>query len=139
MLKRTDDGVVRALQDTDDAPFGSGAATFCAGVAFIACDAGHDAIAVHGGTGVLSGDEEILLARLVFLREEGVTGLVNVEQAGHEVRFGGEDVAIFPDTRDLAGALQFAQRLVQIHAHAALAAECFREFGFIERAVFRRG
>ncbi len=138
MLERADDGVVGAFQNADDAALGAGVPALGPAVAFIARDAGHDAIAVHGGAGVLGRDEEILFARFVFLREEGVAGLMNVEQAGDEVGFGGEDVAILPDAGDLAGAFHFAQGLVQIHAHAAFAPEGFGQLGFVERAVFRR-
>ena len=139
MLERADDGVVRALQDANDATFRPGAAAFGASVLFIAGDPGHDAIAVHGGAGVLRGNEEVLLAGLILAGEEGETGLVNVQQAGDEVGFGGEDVAILADAGDLAGALQFAQRFVQVHPHAALAAEGFGELGLVERAVIRCG
>src|SRR6266536_2165142 len=43
-----------------------------------------------------------------------------------------------PDPRDLARALEIAQRLVQTHAHAALPAERFRQFVLVQRPIIGR-
>jgi hypothetical protein len=61
-----------------------------------------------------------------------------MQQSGDQIGFRRKHVAVLADARDLALALQFLERLVQIHPHAALAAERFTELHFIERAVLRR-
>jgi hypothetical protein len=92
---------------------------------------------MHGGAGVLRGDEEVLLVA-AFAREEGVAGLMHVQQTRDEISFRGENVAVFPDADDLAGVFQFLQRLVKVHPLTAFAAESLAEFDLVERAVFRR-
>ena len=64
LLQRADDRVVRALENADDAALRACAAAFRMGVALVARDASHHAIAVHRGAGVLGRDKQVLLARL---------------------------------------------------------------------------
>ena len=64
MLQRSDDGVVRAFQNSNDPTFAS---SFGSRVGWIASDARNYAIAVHGCASVLRCDENIRLAR--FLRD----------------------------------------------------------------------
>ncbi len=104
---------------------------------FIARDSRDDAVPVHRGAGVLRGDEEILLARLVLLREEGVAGLMHVQYSRDQIGFRRQDVTILADAGDLSGPLQLPKRLVQIHPHAAFPPERFRELDLVERSVFR--
>ena len=80
---------------------------------------------------------ELTLERLIDAPPEVVFDTIH--SPGHEIGFRWEDVAILPDARDLASAFQFAKRLVQTHPDAALSAQSFPEFGFIERPVFRPG
>ena len=64
MLQRSDDGVVRAFQNSNDATL---APSFGSRVGWIASDAHNYAIAVHGCASVFRCDENIRLAR--FLRD----------------------------------------------------------------------
>ena len=80
LLQRSDNGVVRALQNADDAAFGRTARSLAPSVAFVASDPRHDAIAMHGGAGVLGRDEKVLFARFISVGEKSEAGLVNVKQ-----------------------------------------------------------
>src|SRR6266498_4043419 len=73
-----------------------------------------------------------------FADQKSVSGLMNVELAGDQIGCGRQNVTIFPDPRDLARALEIAQRLVQTHAHAALPAERFRQFVLVQRPIIGR-
>ena len=41
-----------------------------------------------------------------------VARLVNMQRARDEIRFRGQDVAVFPDARDLAGLFELPQHLI---------------------------
>src|SRR5206468_10546508 len=70
MLQRSDDGVVRAFQNSNDPTFAS---SFGSRIGWIASNARNYAIAVHGCASVLRCDENIRLAR--FLRDRKSTRL----------------------------------------------------------------
>ena len=70
--------------------------------------------------------------------KESEAGLVNMERSRDQVRLRREDVTILADARDFAGLLELAQDFVQSHPHAALPAENFRQFDFVERPIFGR-
>src|SRR6266480_2864074 len=72
------------------------------------------------------------------LIKKSISCLVNVELASDQIGCRRQNVAIFSDARDLARALEIAQRLVQTHAHAALPAERFRQFPLVQRPIIGR-
>ncbi len=112
LLERADNGVVRAFEDADDAAFGPARSAAAARKSFIARDPRHHPVAMHGGAGILGGDVKVLLARFVLVGQKGEPRLMHVQQTGDEIGFRGEDVAILPDARDFAGALQLVQGFV---------------------------
>src|SRR5205807_71667 len=88
MLKRSDNGVARALENPDDttlAPmparrrsepdwcFGEAASIFAETLRNVATNPHHDAVAVHGGAGVLGGDENVLRGRYSGARSKAST------------------------------------------------------------------
>src|SRR5438093_1438176 len=92
---------------------------------------------MHGCSGVFRRDENVCLARF-FANQKSVSRLVNVELASDQIGCRRQNVAIFPDPRDLARALEIAQHLAQTHAHAALPAERFRQFALVQRTIIGR-
>ena len=61
LLKRPDHRLMRALEDANDAALGTIAPAACARIGRIASDPSDDAVAVHGGTGIFGGDEDVAL------------------------------------------------------------------------------
>jgi hypothetical protein len=138
MLQRADDRVVRPRENADDSSFRPGTSTAGAAILFVAGDPGDDAVSVHRRSGVLGGDEEILLAWFVFASQERIAGLVDMKEAGDKIGFRRQDVTVLADARDFPGLLEFSEGFVQVHPHAALSAEKLGEFGFIEWAILGR-
>ena len=108
MLERPDDGIVFALQNSNHASFAPSLRT---SVGRIPRNASNYAVAVHGCSRVLRRDKSVRLARF-FADEKSVSGLMNAERASDQIDYGRQNIAIFPDPRDLARALELTQRLV---------------------------
>ena len=119
------------------AEFRAVASAFGPRVRFIARDPGHDFIAVHGRSGIFRRDEKVLFARLLA-RKKSITGLVNMQRAGNQIRFRRNHVAILANARDLSGLFHLPKQGIQPHLHSAPAAEGFSQFDIVERAIFRR-
>ena len=124
LLERTNDRIVRAFEDANDAALGA-IASPGAGVTVVARDPGDDFVTVHGCAGVFCRDEEILFARL-FSRKESIPGLMDVQCSRDQVRLGGQDVTVLANARDLAVPFHLAKDRVEPHPHATLAAELVR-------------
>ena len=73
-----------------------------------------------------------------FADEKTVTRLMHLQFPGDKVRRRRQHVTILADARDLARLLQFMQRLIQSHAHAALASEHLRQIHLRQRLILRR-
>jgi hypothetical protein len=89
---------------------------------------------MHGGAGVLGGDEEIWFASF-FARQESEAGLMDRERSCNEVSFRRQHVAVLPNPRDLAIPFHLSQDRVQIHSDAALSPKRFAELDVVERAI----
>ena len=74
----------------------------------------------------------------IFPHEKTKAGLVNLDFPGDEIGLRRQDVAILADARDVAGALEIAQRLLERAAVVALHPERAGELDLVERPVFRR-
>jgi hypothetical protein len=103
----------------------------------IARDPGHDFVAVHGRSSIFRRDEKVLFARLLA-RKKSVTGLVNMQRSGNQIRFRRDHVTILANARDLSGLFHLPKQGIQPHLHAAPAAKGFSQLDIIERAIFRR-
>src|SRR5207244_9229124 len=66
MLKRSDNGVARALENADDAALAPMSIFSAAALRNVATDPHYNAVAVHGGASVLGGDENVRLARFFW-------------------------------------------------------------------------
>src|SRR5438874_13098885 len=107
MLQRPDDRIMCALQNSDHASLAS---SFDASVGCIPRDASNHAVAVHGCSRVFRRDENVRLARF-FADQKSVSGLMNVELASDKICCRRKNITIFSDPRNLARALEVAQRL----------------------------
>ena len=136
LLEGADDRGMGALEDADDAALGPVVAGARAGEGGVARDPGDDAVAVHGGAGVFRRDEDVAFG-VIFPDQKAEAALVNLEFPGDEVSLGGEDVAILANARDLAVALEMAERFLEQAAMVALHPEGAAKLDFIERPIFR--
>ena len=137
LLQSSDERIVRAFEDANHPALSAIPTAFRARVTFIAGDPRHHFVAVHRRAGIFGRDEKILLSRLLP-RKKCVARLVNMQCARNEIRFRGQDVAVFPDAGDFPGLLELPQHLVQSHANATFPAESFSQLKLIERPIFRR-
>src|ERR1700736_303611 len=101
---------------------------------FVARNAHDHAVTVHAGADVFRSDEDICLPGLVRVQKRE-SRLVDRQCARNEIGFGGEDVAVLANARDLAGMLEFAQCVSEHDALAARQRELARNLDLIERPI----
>src|ERR1043166_8676350 len=100
----------------------------------IARDAHNNAIPVHGRAGVFRRDKDVGLSG-GFRDEETVACLVDRQFAGNQIGFGRQDIAVFPDADDLAGAFEIADRAPKGGTLVLFQAELACDIRAIERPI----
>ena len=124
LLQCSDNGVARALEDANDAAFApmlrcAVRSDLGAARRDIATNPRHHPVAVHCGARILSGDENVGLARL-FRDKETVTSLMDRQFPSDKIGFGWKDVPILANANNFARALQLVQSFANFHAIATL-------------------
>src|SRR5205085_784124 len=99
-------------------------------------DASNHAIAVHGGTGVFRRNKKIGLPRFL-VGQKGVAGLMHAQLSSDKIGCVGQDVSIFPDTRDFAFLFQIAEGASHFVTSLGAITKRVRDFDFIHRPIFR--
>src|SRR5436190_6219147 len=130
-LQCADDGIVSALQDSNDTSF---APPFDAVIRRIARYARNHAVAMHGCPDILCCDENIRPTGC-FWCEKSVADLMNRQFAGYEVRLSRKHISVLADARDLTRALELTQGFPQCNSFTGSQAKFASDIGLVERPV----
>jgi hypothetical protein len=95
-------------------------------------EAGDDAVAIHGGAGILGGDEDVGLLAAI---EPGITAAGDAQDAGAEVGLPREDVTVLANAGDDAFLLEGAEEGAQLGAVIAGEAELVGELDLVQGLV----
>src|SRR5437899_623597 len=126
---------VFALHDSNHTPF---APSFDTVMRRIARYTRNHAVAMHGCSDVLRGDENICPARC-FRYEKSVAGLMNRQFAGNQVRLSRKNKSILADARDFASALELTQDFPQCNPFAGGQAEFASDVNLVKRPIVFSG